>query len=76
MSGFVPLDFHERPLDEMRARARAMTELMARRRSTRQFSSRPVPRDLMESAVKTAMTAPSGANLQPWTFVVVQDADL
>jgi iodotyrosine deiodinase len=47
---------------------------MNRRRTTRQFSSEPVPRELIEAAIHTAATAPSGAHQQPWTFVAVSDA--
>ena len=48
--------------------------VMARRRTVRQFSDRPVPRDLIETALRSAATAPSGANLQPWHFAVVSGA--
>lgn len=48
-------------------------ELMQTRRSLRQFSSRPVPHELIENALRVAGTAPSGANQQPWTFVVISD---
>ena len=58
---------------EMRKRARALYNLMARRRSVRTFSTEDVPRDLIETAVRTAGTAPSGAHQQPWTFVLVGD---
>jgi nitroreductase len=47
--------------------------LMQTRRSLRQFSSRPVPHELIENALRVAGTAPSGANQQPWTFVVITD---
>ena len=68
----IPLkQFREYPLDEMRARLREFYEDVARRRTVREFSDRPVPRDLIELALKAASTAPSGANLQPWHFVVV-----
>lgn len=68
----IPLkQFREYPLDEMRARLREFYEDVARRRTVREFSDRPVPRDLIELALKAAGTAPSGANLQPWHFVVV-----
>ncbi len=46
---------------------------MARRRSVREFAPDPVPRELIENAIRTATTAPSGANKQPWHFVVVAD---
>jgi iodotyrosine deiodinase len=71
----IPLEqYREYPLDEMRARLREFYEDVARRRTVREFSDRPVPRDLIEMALKAAGTAPSGANLQPWHFVVVSGA--
>ena len=71
---FVPLeDYRERPPDEMRARAAAFRAVMARRRTVRRFSGRPVPREVIEECVRAAGTAPSGANMQPWHFVVVSD---
>jgi nitroreductase len=71
---FVPLQFQRLSLDESRRRARAFYEEMNRRRTTRHFSTEPVPRDLIELAIRTAGTAPSGAHQQPWTFVAVSDA--
>jgi iodotyrosine deiodinase len=47
-----------------------------RRRSVRDFSPRPVPQDISEQALRAAGTAPSGANIQPWHFVVVTDPEL
>jgi nitroreductase len=72
---FVPLAFARRPPEEMMERARSFCEEMNRRRTTRHFSTEPVPRELIELAVKTAGTAPSGAHMQPWTFVVVGDPE-
>jgi iodotyrosine deiodinase len=72
----IPLDFTEVPPDEMRERARAFRARMSRRRSVRDFSDRPVPRELIEEAIRTAGTAPSGAHRQPWQFVAVDDPDL
>jgi iodotyrosine deiodinase len=54
-------------------RSRAHLELMRSRRSVRQFSPEPVPHELIENALRVAGSAPSGANQQPWTFVVVTD---
>lgn len=72
----VPLEaYREYPVDEMRERVERFYRDMARRRSVREFSDRPVPRDIIESALRAAGTAPSGANLQPWHFVVVSAAD-
>lgn len=70
---FVPLIFNRRPLDESITRARSVTEEMNARRTTRHFSTDPVPRELIEEAIRTAGTAPSGAHQQPWTFVAVSD---
>ncbi|RIV40333.1 nitroreductase family protein [Micromonospora radicis] len=55
--------------------ARDFADLMATRRSIRHFSPEPVPLAVIEEAVRAAATAPSGANLQPWRFVVVTDPD-
>jgi nitroreductase len=66
-----PLDqYREYPIDEMRARLADFYEDLDRRRTVREFSDRPVPRDIIETALKVANTAPSGANLQPWHFVI------
>ncbi|MBL8675606.1 MAG: nitroreductase family protein [Rhodospirillales bacterium] len=69
----VPLAFHEYPPEEMRARARAFADDLARRRTVREFSDRPVPREIVEAAIDAARHAPSGANHQPWHFVAVAD---
>ncbi len=69
----VPLDFERLSEDEMAERGCAFRDTMARRRSVREFSSDSVPRALIETAVATANTAPSGANRQPWHFVAVSD---
>ena len=68
----IPFDrYREYPIDEMRARLKDFYDDIDRRRTVREFSDRPVPRDIIETALKAANTAPSGANLQPWHFVVV-----
>lgn len=59
--------------DEMRLRAAAFYADIRRRRTVRDFSSRPVDREIIETCLRAAGTAPSGANLQPWQFVVVSD---
>ena len=70
---FVPLDYVERAPDEMTARAAEFYSLMRRRRTVRDFSGRPVPDGVIEHALLTAGSAPSGAHRQPWHFVVVTD---
>lgn len=72
---FVPLEFTTYPPEEMLRRAGDFLALCSRRRTVRSFSSKPVPRELIELVVKTAGTAPSGANKQPWKFVVVEDPE-
>jgi iodotyrosine deiodinase len=69
----VPYRPQRRSEDEMRSRAVGFREEMSTRRSVRMFSSDPVPRDLVEAAIATASTAPSGAHRQPWRFVLVGD---
>jgi len=63
------------PAEQAMARGRAFLAAMRTRRTVRDFSDRPVPFELVRNAVATATTAPSGANLQPWRFVVVSDPD-
>ncbi len=76
-SKFTPLaTYREYPVEEMRRRAIAFREEMQRRRTVRYFSNRPVPREIIEECLLTAGSAPSGANLQPWHFVVVSDPAL
>ena len=74
--GFIRLEFAELPPEEMLSRAQDFHQQMAGRRTTRHFSTREVPRELIELAIKTASTAPSGAHLQPWTFVAVANQEL
>ncbi len=74
---FEPLtSYREYPVAEMVARSRAFAADLARRRTVRQFSDRPVPQSVIEACLEAASTAPSGAHLQPWHFVVVSDPDL
>jgi nitroreductase len=69
----VPLDWTELAPRESERRARAALERLGRRRSVRDFSPRPVPREWIELALRAAATAPSGAHRQPWRFVAVAD---
>jgi nitroreductase len=73
---FIPLDFFELSPDEQIRRADEFFELLNRRRTVREYSSRDVPFELIEKAIATAGTAPSGANMQPWRFVVVKDKEV
>lgn len=62
--------------EESLARARRVLARLDERRSVREFSSDPVPRELIELAIKAASTAPSGAHMQPWTFVAISAPEL
>jgi len=73
---FHPLEFQERPVEEMQKRSVSFTEKMSSRRTVREFSSRKVPADVIDNCIRAAATAPSGANLQPWHFVVVSDPEV
>lgn len=76
-SKFVPLTSHrEYPVTEMLTRSRAYALDLARRRTVRQFSDRPVPREIIAACIEAAGTAPSGAHQQPWHFVVISDPEL
>ena len=73
---FEALDFTEKSPEEMQRDAREFYQRMRRRRTVREFSNRPVPLALIEDALRAAGTAPSGANMQPWHFVVIGNAEL
>lgn len=73
----IPLRFH--PVEsaaEQKRRVREFYEHLNRRRTVREFSERDVPFEIIEQAILTAGTAPSGAHMQPWHFVVVRDAEI
>lgn len=74
MAQFVPLSgYEEYSTKEMETRSAAFYEQVRRRRTVRHFSDRPVPCQVIENCLLAAGTAPSGANMQPWHFVVVSD---
>jgi len=73
----IPLsDFIEYPHEEMLEKANENYENIKRRHSIRSFSDRPVPKEIIETCIKAAATAPSGANHQPWHFVAIHSADI
>ncbi len=73
---FVPLEgYEELSPEEMQKRAETVLETLRTRRTIRDFSDKPVSRELIETCIKAAATAPSGANHQPWYFVAISDAD-
>lgn len=76
MNARTRLEFIERTPAETATRAAEFRALMARRRTVRDFSDRPVPRDVIADCVMTGASAPSGANQQPWTFVCISDPEI
>lgn len=68
-------EYVEFPPEEMQSRAADFHEMISRRRTIRDFSDRPVPRELIEQCLQTAGLAPSGANQQPWHFACVGDSE-
>lgn len=73
---YVPLTNYETHSEsEMFSRAESMRELLLKRRTIRDFSGKTVSREIIESCIKTAGTAPSGANHQPWHFVAISDVE-
>jgi nitroreductase len=72
----IPLQFEKLPEQEMISRSKDFLEEMRGRRSVRHFSSEPVPVEAVRNCIETAAQAPSGANKQPWTFVLVTDLDV
>ena len=74
--GFKKLDFEEYSESKMRSRSESFLNEIVTRRTIREFSDRIVPIDIINNCIKTAASAPSGANKQPWQFVVVRDSGI
>jgi nitroreductase len=68
--------YRQYPVEEMQKRSKEFLKEIVRRRTVRDFSEEPVPRDIIENCIKAAGSSPSGANHQPWHFVVVTDPDI
>jgi len=76
-SKFIPLkDFSEYTTDEMIKRSTLFYSHLQRRRTVRDFSDKNVPKDVIENCIKSAGTAPSGANMQPWHFAAISNPEL
>lgn len=73
---FIPFQAQQLEPEEMLQRSADYYQSMQQRRTLREFSSRPVPIEIIENIIMTASTAPSGAHKQPWTFVVVADPQI
>ncbi len=68
--------YREYPVEEMSDRAGFFYREMNRRRTVREFSARPVPVSIIEDCIRTAGTAVSGANMQPWKFIAIRDVEI
>ncbi len=73
---FIPLKFERLEEAQQLKNSQKFLETMQQRRTVREYSSEPVPFELIENAIRAAGTAPSGANQQPWTFVVVSNPQI
>ncbi|GAA2583868.1 nitroreductase family protein [Actinomadura fulvescens] len=71
----VPAPHFQVPAEQAVRRTQAFADTMALRRTVRDFSDRPVPMEVVDHAIRAGATAPSGANLQPWRFVVITDPE-
>jgi len=74
--GFKKLDFKFFSEEEMLSRSKLFLTKIVKRRTVRKFSNRDVPIEIIKNCIKSAATAPSGANKQPWQFVIVQDTNV
>lgn len=73
---FIKYTPQEQTAEEMLANAKAIFELMDKRRTVREFSDKPVAKEVVENLIKAASTAPSGAHKQPWTFCAVSNPEI
>ncbi len=76
MEKFIPLEFEKRTEEDQSSRVKEMFELLNSRRSIREFTDRPVDEEVIYDIIRTASTAPSGANKQPWTFCLVSNPEI
>lgn len=76
MYDFKPIDFRPLSPEQMLERSGAVLDESKKRRSIRDFSPEKFPREILENIIMTASSAPSGANKQPWTFCIVEDAKI
>lgn len=73
---FFALEFEHLSAEDQKHRSETFLKRMKTRRTVREYSTKPVPFELIQNAIATAGTAPSGANQQPWTFVVVSNPEI
>lgn len=73
----LPLpDYLELPVEQMLERSQAFYQQIRKRHTVREFSDRPVPREIIDNCIRAAGTAPSGANHQPWHFAVISSDEI
>jgi len=78
IDGFPYISYQKEtfPADEMTQKSKYFYERMDKRRTVREFSNKPIPKEVVDNLIKTASTAPSGAHKQPWTFCVVSNPEI
>ncbi len=77
MKNFIPLPYFSQYSDnEMRQKALDFNQLLQKRRTVRDFSDKPVAKEVIEQCILAAGSAPSGAHMQPWHFVAISNADI
>lgn len=76
MAAEVTLSFERKSVEEMRQQSENVLKTLQSRRTVRDFSDEAVPMDVIDNAIKAAATAPNGANLQPWHFVVITNQEV
>ena len=69
----VKLKHANLPIEEIKKRSKIFYSLIKKRRSIRKFSSKAISDNVIKNAIKSAGTAPNGANLQPWHFVIIKN---
>ena len=75
-TSFIPYSHKSYPIEEMQQRSKSFLKSIQQRRTIRDFSDKPVPEEIIVNCLKSAGTAPSGANRQPWHFSVVSDMEI
>jgi nitroreductase len=75
-TSFVPYNYKSYPIEEMQKRSQTFLKNIQKRRTIRDFSDEPVPEEIISNCLRSAGTAPSGANRQPWHFSVVSDMEI
>jgi nitroreductase len=72
----IPLNYHPKEINEMKTSSEDFASLMQKRRSVRTFSEKEFPKEIIHNCIKAALNSPSGANQQPWHFVIISNGEI